>query len=189
MVLIVILTLGLFIKNTSDKSRTEAVSKAKLKFRDNNYPSKPGRVKGIIYMGGPSPGIQIPGEFEVKVTEKNIGTYLVTFTEYWSSKDFSYAGAKEGIQSHYEIFEVKDNEVINMNRLFFSDKENGAKTPNTEDISINVFNGIMSVFDKFKIAMSSNFPNKCPDNDMIFGLNEDMFKNSLLAYIPRFTLN
>lgn len=62
-------------------------------------------------MGRPSHGRKIYGEYEVKITEENIGTYLVTFTEYWSSKDFSYAGAKEGIQSHYAIFEVKGNEV------------------------------------------------------------------------------
>jgi hypothetical protein len=76
-----------------------------------------------------------------------------------------------------------------MSRLFFSDKENGVKTPNTEDIPTTVFNGIISVFDEFKIAMSSKFSEKCPDNDMIIGFNEYIFKNNLLAYVPTFTLH
>lgn len=90
---------------------SEIVSKVKSAMGYSNYPDKPGRVKGIINGGGPPPGIKVPGEFEIKVTLKKNGVYQVTFIEYWNSKDFKFEGSKDGIQSHFIIFEVKGNNV------------------------------------------------------------------------------
>jgi hypothetical protein len=76
-----------------------------------NYPDKAEKVKGMLFMGGPWPGSQIPGVLETKVELMNNGTYQVTFIEYWSSKDFHYSGSKDGMQSTWIIFEVTGSEV------------------------------------------------------------------------------
>lgn len=85
----------LFTNRASDEGKIEAISKVKSTMGYSNYPDKPGKVKGIIYGGGPPPGIQVPGELETKVELRFNGVYLVTFTEYWDSKDFKYVGSKE----------------------------------------------------------------------------------------------
>lgn len=101
----------LYINRASDEEKIEAISKVKSAMGYSNYPDKPDKVKGIIHGGGPSPGIQVSGEYETKVKLRFNGVYQVTFTEYWNSKDFKYAGSKDGIQNHFTTFEVKSNEV------------------------------------------------------------------------------
>lgn len=115
--IIVILTGSyLFINRTSDKGEIkeksiEAISKAMSTMGYNNYHNKPGKLKGMLSMGGKEPGRQIPGELETKVKLNADGTYIVTFIEYWNSKDFKYEGSKDGTQSHFTTFEVKGDNV------------------------------------------------------------------------------
>lgn len=109
--IILLLSVYLSTNHASDKGKIEAISKVKSAMGYSTYPDKPGKIKGIIYGGGPSPGIQVPGELETEVGLRINGVYWVTFTEYWNSKDFKYAGSKDGIQSHFITFEVKGNEV------------------------------------------------------------------------------
>ena len=104
----------LFINRVPDGGKIEAISKVKSTitlFGYSGFPDKPGKIKAIIHGGGPSPGIQVPGELETKVNLEFNGTYHVTFLEYWNSKDFKYVGSKDGIQNYFTTFEVKGNEV------------------------------------------------------------------------------
>ncbi|NFO39877.1 hypothetical protein FDB42_07075 [Clostridium botulinum] len=75
-----------------------------------------------------------------------------------------------------------------MNKEFFSDKENGIKIANTEEITINVFNGIISVYSEFKKSMAFKFPDK-DDYGNLKDINYRMFKERMLAVIPDFTVN
>ncbi|MDI6619851.1 MAG: hypothetical protein QME45_14570 [Clostridiales bacterium] len=53
----------------------------------------------------------------------------------------------------------------------------------------SVFNGIISVYNEFKTAMSASFPERCPDNGMIVGFDEKVFRDSILSLIPDFKLS
>lgn len=75
-----------------------------------------------------------------------------------------------------------------MSREYFSDRENGVKIANTEDIQVNVFNGIISIYCEFKDAMALKFPEIDYYNN-IKGLSVNGFKERLLGDIPTFTLN
>ncbi|SDP76243.1 AbiJ-NTD4 domain-containing protein [Clostridium gasigenes] len=75
-----------------------------------------------------------------------------------------------------------------MSREYFSDRENGIKIANTEDIQVNVFNGIISVYFEYQNAMALKFPEK-DDYDNIKGLSKGKFRERLLGVIPMFTLN
>ena len=75
-----------------------------------------------------------------------------------------------------------------MNKEYFSDKENGIKIANTEEITINVFNGIISVYSEFKKSMAFKFPDK-DDYGNLKDINYGMFKERMLAVIPDFTVN
>lgn len=99
-----------FINRIANEGEIEAISKVKSVTGFKDYLDKPGKVKGMLGMGGKE-SRQISGELEAKVKSKSDGTYQVTLTEYWSSKDFRYEGSKEGIQSHFITYEVKGDEV------------------------------------------------------------------------------
>ncbi|NFG27690.1 hypothetical protein FC777_11245 [Clostridium botulinum] len=75
-----------------------------------------------------------------------------------------------------------------MSKEYFSDKENGIKIANTEEITINVFNGIISVYSEFKKSMALKFPDK-DDYGNLKDMNHGMFKERMLAVIPDFTVN
>jgi hypothetical protein len=75
------------------------------------FPDKPGTTEGIIYGGGPAPGIEVPGEFETVVEKESEGIYIVTFTERWNSSDFHYEGEDASVLSHYFKFRVSENGV------------------------------------------------------------------------------
>lgn len=77
---------------------------------------------------------------------------------------------------------------VEMNKEYFSDKENGIKIANTEEITINVFNGIISVYSEFKKSMAFKFPDK-DDYGNLKDINYGMFKERMLAVIPDFTVN
>lgn len=75
-----------------------------------------------------------------------------------------------------------------MSREYFSDRENGIKIANTEDITINIFNGIISVYYEFKKSMASKFPSE-DDFGNLKDINDGMFRERMLAFIPDFTVN
>lgn len=75
-----------------------------------------------------------------------------------------------------------------MGKEYFSDRENGIKVSNTEDIELNVFNAIISVYFQFQNSMALKFPEiDCYDN--IKGLDSNRFRVRVLGDIPSFTLN
>lgn len=103
----------LIINAISYKGKIESISKAKSSITIlgySAYPDNPGEVKAVIWEIGPL-GKKVPCELETKVRLKINGTYQVIFTEYWNSKDFKYAGSKDGTQSAYAIYEVSGNKV------------------------------------------------------------------------------
>lgn len=70
--------------------------------------------------------------------------------------------------------------------MYFSDKEKGTVDRILEDISIEVWNGIVSVFEEFKSnnSFSSSFPENCPDNERACGFNEKLFDDRIKSEIP-----
>ncbi len=70
---------------------------------------------------------------------------------------------------------------------YFSDKEKGKKEFKIEEISIDVWNGIVSVFEEYKTGnyFSYSFPKKCNDNEsLIVGFDEELFNDRVKAEIP-----
>ena len=71
--------------------------------------------------------------------------------------------------------------------MYFSDKEKGTTDRISEDISIEVWNGIVSVFDEFKSnnSFSSKFSNICIDNGRAYGFDNVLFEDRLKSEIPK----
>lgn len=70
---------------------------------------------------------------------------------------------------------------------FFSDRELGKKEQKLEEISVEVYNGIIGIYEKFKIYLGGNFPEYCRDNDnVICGFNEGLFLIKLRALVTNF---
>jgi len=70
--------------------------------------------------------------------------------------------------------------------MYFSDKELGTADRISEDISIEVWNGIVSVFEEFKSdnSFSSKFSNICSDNGRACGFDNALFEDRLKSEIP-----
>jgi len=70
--------------------------------------------------------------------------------------------------------------------MYFSDKEQGQKDRISEDITIDVWNGIVSIFEEFKTKnyFSENFPEKCPNNGRVCGFDEKLFESRVKSEIP-----
>jgi len=71
--------------------------------------------------------------------------------------------------------------------VYFSDKEQGQKDRILEDITIDIWNGIVSVFEDFKNKnhFSENFPIKCDEyQEMVCGFDEELFKSRVKSEIP-----
>lgn len=70
---------------------------------------------------------------------------------------------------------------------YFSDKELGKKQPIIEEITIDVWNGIVAIFEEYKTNnyFSSSFPEKCYDNNsQIVGFCEELFNDRVKSEIP-----
>lgn len=68
---------------------------------------------------------------------------------------------------------------------FFSDRELGKVQLNIEDITENVFNGIIAIYEKYQLNLSKNFPEFCPDSaGIICGFSDINFEDSIKAFIP-----
>jgi hypothetical protein len=74
--------------------------------------------------------------------------------------------------------------------MYFSDKELGNKERISEEISIEVWNGIVSIYKEFvsKNSFSSDFPEECQDSRVVCGFNWELFNNRLKAEIPKIEL-
>jgi hypothetical protein len=70
--------------------------------------------------------------------------------------------------------------------LYFSDKEICKKDRISENITIDVWNGIVSIFEEFKGKnyFSENFPEICQDDGRIYGFNEKLFESRVKSEIP-----
>jgi hypothetical protein len=69
--------------------------------------------------------------------------------------------------------------------MYFSDKELGTADRISEDISIEVWNGIVSIFEEFKFnnSFSSKFPQKCSDYERVYSFDENLFEDRIKAEI------
>ena len=70
--------------------------------------------------------------------------------------------------------------------MYFSDKETGQKDRTSEDITISVWNGIVSIFEEFKGKnyFSENFSEKCHDNGRVCGFDNTIFESRVKSEIP-----
>jgi hypothetical protein len=70
--------------------------------------------------------------------------------------------------------------------MYFSDKENGVKDRISEEITLEIWNGIVSVFEEFKSknCFSEKFSEFCHDNGRICGFNNKLFESRIKAEIP-----
>lgn len=70
--------------------------------------------------------------------------------------------------------------------MYFSDKENGVIDRISEEITIDVWNGIISVFEEFKSknSFSKKFSEFCHDNGRVCGFNNKLFESRIKAEIP-----
>ena len=71
--------------------------------------------------------------------------------------------------------------------MYFSDKETGQKDRISEDITINIWNGIVSIFEEFKGKnyFSENFSEKCHDNSRVCGFDDRIFESRIKSEIPK----
>ncbi|MGI2851616.1 AbiJ-NTD4 domain-containing protein [Bacillus cytotoxicus] len=67
---------------------------------------------------------------------------------------------------------------------YFSDKELGKKELKSEKVTVSVFNGIVSLYKKYQKNFSHDFPDTCPDNDMICGTDVQLLNATIKAQIP-----
>ena len=69
---------------------------------------------------------------------------------------------------------------------YFSENELGSKERVSENISISVWNGIVSIFEQFKTEnyFSSDFPANCLDGLGIYGFDSELFQDRIKSEIP-----
>ncbi|MDS0527067.1 hypothetical protein NNC19_15340 [Clostridium sp. SHJSY1] len=75
-----------------------------------------------------------------------------------------------------------------MGKEYFTDRENGVKVSDTEEIELNVFNAIVGVYIQFQNQLAYNFSEK-DDYNNIVRFNTNRFRDRMLGDIPDFTLN
>lgn len=72
-------------------------------------------------------------------------------------------------------------EVLKQMRNFFTDREFGSPPASSERISVSVWNGIISLIEKYQLCFAKDFP----DNPIeIKELKEDTFFNTIEGFIP-----
>lgn len=67
---------------------------------------------------------------------------------------------------------------------YFSERELGKKELKSEKVTVAVFNGIVSLYKKYQKNFSYDFPDTCPDNDMVCGTNVQLLNAAIKAQIP-----
>ncbi|CAM5779120.1 AbiJ-NTD4 domain-containing protein [Brevibacillus borstelensis] len=71
-----------------------------------------------------------------------------------------------------------------MKHEYFSDRELGKKELKSEEITVSVYNGIVSIYKKYQKNFSFDFPETCPDNDMVCGTDVQLLNVAIKAQIP-----
>lgn len=69
-----------------------------------------------------------------------------------------------------------------MSKEYFSDRENGIKVSNTEEINLNVFNAIIGIYVQFQNQLAFNFSEK-DDYKNIVRCNINRFREIMLSAI------
>ncbi|MGG1443498.1 hypothetical protein ABE354_15915 [Brevibacillus laterosporus] len=67
---------------------------------------------------------------------------------------------------------------------YFSDRERGKNELKSERITTSIYNGIVGVYNKYKKNFSKDFPDTCPDNEMVCGTNNIRLQAAIKAQIP-----
>ncbi|MBA2938216.1 hypothetical protein HZF08_07845 [Paenibacillus sp. CGMCC 1.16610] len=68
---------------------------------------------------------------------------------------------------------------------YFSDRELGKKELKSEEITVSVYNGIVGVYKRFQKNFSNDFPDTCPDNEMVCGTDVQLLNSAIKAQIPK----
>jgi len=85
-------------------TENDAIAKVIAEYNHNRFefPSRAGKLDGLIRGGGPAPGLQIPGQFESFVKQTGDGSYTVTLAVYWSAQDFRTEADSPDATLHHE---------------------------------------------------------------------------------------
>ena len=69
---------------------------------------------------------------------------------------------------------------------YFSDKELGSKELSSEEISADVWNSFVAIYNQFidNCALAGNFPDECPDSQVVCGCNKTQLEDVLKGEIP-----
>ncbi|MDL0420685.1 hypothetical protein QPM05_11300 [Caldibacillus thermoamylovorans] len=67
---------------------------------------------------------------------------------------------------------------------YFSERELGKKDLKSEKVTVSIYNGIVSLYKKYQKNFSYEFPDTCPDNDMVCGTNVQLLGAAIKAQIP-----
>jgi hypothetical protein len=69
---------------------------------------------------------------------------------------------------------------------YFSDSEQGSVERSSEEISADVWNGIVAIYEKIvaQNLLADSFPESCPDGQGIFGCDRSQLENVIKAEIP-----
>lgn len=71
---------------------------------------------------------------------------------------------------------------------FFSDREFGKSNGISEDISNELFNGILALYERYKNNLAKQFPEYCPDGGAVIGFDRSAFSDAAKALIPDMSL-
>ncbi|MDD5321952.1 MAG: hypothetical protein PHD43_15350 [Methylococcales bacterium] len=73
-----------------------------------------------------------------------------------------------------------------MTHEYFSDKELGSRERSSEEISVAVWNSIVATYHQFvgNCALAGNFPDECPDSQVVCGCNKTQLEDVLKGEIP-----
>ena len=67
---------------------------------------------------------------------------------------------------------------------YFSDRELGTKALESEELTISIYNGIVGVYKGFENNFSYDYPDTCPDNNMVCGTDVQLLNAAIKAQIP-----
>ena len=77
----------------------------KEKLDNLNFPHSAKKIESYVNRGNK----KIPVQLETKIEEPEKLNYIITFTEIWNTKDYSYDGCTQPVGNHYWRFKVEPN--------------------------------------------------------------------------------
>ncbi len=77
-----------------------------------------------------------------------------------------------------------------MTSQYFSDEELGSKDRCSEDITIDIWNAIVAIYDKFvsNCALAGEFPQECSDSQIVCGCNKTQLEDALKGEVPELSV-